>query len=219
MDIKWLGHSCFVLTSSSGATVMTDPPSPDTGYDVRPREVDAVTVSHEHSDHNYLNIALGDPMVIRDVGPYTVKDITVTGVPSFHDGEQGRSRGANMMFVFETDGMRVLHAGDLGCQPNGAAIEALGRIDVLLVPVGGKYTIDHDGALELANTLKPKVVIPMHFKTDAAKLDIQTEVPFLHAAKNCAIHAIRECDAVLSKDSLGTDRIIRLSYEKPETVD
>lgn len=216
MEIKWLGHSCFTLTNDTGVVVMTDPPSPDTGYNIAPREVDALTISHEHYDHNYADIALGEPVMIRDVGPYTVGDVRITGIPSFHDDVHGKKRGANMMFVMEMDGIRVLHAGDLGCQPNEAVIEALGRVDVLLVPVGGKYTLDHNGARDLANTLKPKVVIPMHFKTDATDIDIQDEVPFLQAVRNCSMHSIRECSCVLTKDTLGSDRVIKLDYERPD---
>ncbi len=195
---------------------MTDPPALEVGYSIKPREADAVTVSHEHYDHSNIALALGDPLIIRDVGPYTVGDVTITGIPTFHDNVHGAKRGANMMFLIEIDGMRVLHAGDIGDQPNDAAIEALGRVDVLLVPVGGKYTIDYNGARELANTLKPKVVIPMHFKTAATDLDIQSELPFLRAAKDCAIHSIRECEATLNHDSLGIDRVIRLAYEQED---
>lgn len=213
MTIKWLGHSCFLLTDSKGTRLLVDPCDPSTGYDIGKVEADAVTSSHSHYDHNYFAAANEDITRINEPGEYTVNGVKITGFPTWHDDAEGSLRGRNIMFLFEMDGLRVLHAGDLGELPDGDTIAKIGHIDVLLTPVGGIYTIDYQGARDLANLLGPKVVIPMHYRTDAVKFELQDVTPFLDHASGCAIHRMRQNEAVIMPESLGNDRIIVLDYK------
>ena len=216
MKFKWLGHSCFLLTSAKGTRILTDPCDETTGYRIAPVEVDAVTTSHDHFDHNYRGIAIGENVpYIATLGSHQVKDdVKITGIHSFHDDKQGALRGENIIFVFEMDDLRIVHLGDLGHVPDAETIAAIGCTDILLTPVGGLFTIDYSQALELANLLQPKVVIPMHYKTDVLPFPISDAAPFLDHAKNCTIHRMRQSEVELTKESLGDDRIIVLDYEK-----
>ncbi|MCE5235642.1 MAG: MBL fold metallo-hydrolase [Clostridiaceae bacterium] len=218
MEVKWYGHSCFLLTGSSGVRVLMDPPDASTGYRIEPMPADIVTSSHSHSDHNNFALAQGAPVRVTEAGVHEFDGATVTGIPWWHDEEQGKKRGPNMLYVVELDGLRVLHAGDIGALPDEETLQKLGMIDVLLVPVGGFYTIDYKLALELCNMLKPKVVIPMHYKTSDASKSLAEKLagvlPFLNAARDCSIHRLRQPEATLTRESLGADRIITLTVAK-----
>lgn len=220
MEIKWFGHSCFLLTGESGVKILMDPMGPGTGYQLDPVEADAVTASHAHSDHNYFEIATGNPLKIVDEGPYSVKDAIITGVPTYHDSVLGAKRGSNMIYVVEIEGMRIVHLGDLGHVLDEETIAKLSPVDVLLVPIGGYYTISAAQALEVANQLKPNVLIPMHYRTiDCVNKELSGLMPFLNAARNCSIHRLRQSEATLTKDSLGSDRLIALFYDRKEQQD
>lgn len=210
MQIKWYGHSSFLLTDSNGVRILTDPCAPDYGFCLPPIEAEAVTVSHNHNDHNYVEIVTGNPTVIRSVGEHNVNGVSIRGFETNHDRSGGTLRGKNIMFVYEMDDMRVLHCGDLGEIPDKELLDSLGRIDILLVPIGAVYTIDDLEARELANLLRPRVVIPMHYKTPNLKIDICPLAPFIDAAKDCRIHKLNDCEASVSRMSLGEDRVIVL---------
>lgn len=210
MNIKWYGHSCFLLTNESGVRVLTDPPAPETGYIVHDVECDAVTVSHSHFDHCYTEAAVGDPVVIGGLGEYEVKGVKITGFPALHDKEGGKRRGAVVMYLFEMDGIRILHAGDICQLPLTEQIEAIGPVDVLLVPVGGNYTFDYLEAREFANLLKPSVVIPMHFKTPKTDIDIDDCENFVTTVQDCKIHKLNDYEASIYSHTLGEDRVLVL---------
>lgn len=172
--MKWLGHSCFHLVSPKGIRVVTDPFGPGVHYPRIAVECDAVTVSHEHSDHNDLAGIKGSPKVIRglDKGKgavrrvqETVGDVTFRTVASDHDGEGGAKRGKNAIFAMDFAGLKVVHLGDLGHELGAQAIREIGPCDVLLIPVGGFYTVDGKTAARVALSLSPRVVVPMHYKT------------------------------------------------------
>ncbi|MEA4971189.1 MAG: MBL fold metallo-hydrolase [Candidatus Pelethousia sp.] len=215
MDIRWLGHSCFLLTGLDETRILMDPCDPATGYEIQPVEVDAVTSSHDHHDHNYLRLALGEHVRrITEPGTFSVKGATITGFPTWHDNRGGALRGGNIMYMVEMDGLRLLHAGDLGHIPDEQTRSALGRVDILMIPIGGTYTLDHVGALELCDLLHPAVVVPMHYKTKDLNMPIGELLPFLDRAnKNWRVHRMRQSDAVITPESLGRDRIIVLTYE------
>lgn len=126
-------------------------------------EADVVTVSHDHPDHNAIDKIGAKPFIISGPGEYEVKGISVIGVSSYHDENNGTERGMNTMFVIEVDGLRVGHLGDLGHKLSQGQLEELGSIDVLLLPIGGKYTIDAKQAAEVLRQVDPWVVIPMHY--------------------------------------------------------
>jgi L-ascorbate metabolism protein UlaG (beta-lactamase superfamily) len=178
MDITWYGHSCFRL-SDRGATIVTDPPSDDMGYD-RPRiRADVVTISHEHPGHNNRIGFRGGPKIFDGPGEYEVKDVFITGINTYHDSRSGATLGRNTVFVFEFDGVTVCHLGDLGHVPSQSQVEALSSVDVLLIPVGGLHTIDASKATEVISLIEPLLVIPMHYKTPVEQARLQTLDKFL----------------------------------------
>lgn len=179
MKIKWLGHSSFVLTESTGTSVLTDPYDPKVvGYDYAPPNVDVVTVSHGHADHNHVgNVKYKEKF--DEPGKYEHGGIHIVGVPSFHDDSEGAQRGKNVIFKFRMDGVNVCHMGDIGepCSPE--LVERLLPVNVLMIPVGGTYTIDAEAAKEYVERLMPEIVIPMHYKLKHCELDIDKAEPFI----------------------------------------
>jgi L-ascorbate metabolism protein UlaG (beta-lactamase superfamily) len=172
MEITWLGHSCFRLRSRE-AVVITDPCPPSTGYSIGKPTADIVTISHDHPSHSYLKAVAGKPIVITAPGEYEIAGVFVAGIATYHDKHKGSQQGKNTAYMIEMDGVRVCHLGDLGHLPAPEQIEDMSGADVLLVPVGGKNTIDAGAAAELVGLLEPAAVIPMHYKTEqsAAPLD------------------------------------------------
>ena len=212
MKIKWFGHSAFGLTSESGQVVLTDPYEPGgyngaVGYKPISITPDIVTVSHSHADHNYIKAlpgstnpdgfserdpegtaysepGTGKPTIIDKKGNYEIAGIKITGIPVYHDTKQGQERGNNIIFVYEIDGLRIAHCGDLGHLLSDKDIAALGRIDIILIPVGGYFTIDAAQATEVMQKIKPKIVIPMHYKTEVLDFPIAKVDEFLKGKKN-----------------------------------
>ena len=169
MKVKWLGHACFLLTSDSGLRIMTDPYTAGVfglNYEPPSETADVVTVSHEHGDHNNVAAVKGNPQVVRGVGSQEAKAIRFRGVASAHDRSSGKERGSNTIFCFALDGINVCHLGDLGHELSDQGVADIGDVDVLLIPVGGNFTIDAAVADRVCQKLAPKVVIPMHFKND-----------------------------------------------------
>ena len=169
MKIKYLAHAAFLITSESGVKIITDPYTAGGGIkhgEIKER-ADVVTVSHEHGDHNNAGAIRGDPQVLREGG--SVRGIKFRAVSAAHDDKGGSQRGRDTIFCFEVDGINVCHCGDLGHVLTEAQVKAIGRVDVLMIPVGGFFTIDAKTATRVGEQLMPKVIIPMHYKTE--KLD------------------------------------------------
>jgi len=179
MKIKWLGHASFMITSETGTKIITDPyvTAENLNYGEIKESADVVTVSHEHGDHNYVDGVQGNPEAVR--GTAKVKGIEFRGIHTYHDDAEGKLRGNNTVICFEVDGVRVCHLGDLGHPLNDKQTAELGSVDILLVPVGGNYTIDAKVASQLCDRLKPKVIIPMHFKNDKCTFPIAGVDEFL----------------------------------------
>jgi len=182
MKIKWLGHSCFLLTSNSGVRTLTDPFDEKVGYALPAVEADIVTTSHGHYDHSSVDVVKGDFERLDKPGTYEKDGIKITGVATFHDEENGAKRGNNIIFKFNIDGVNICHCGDLGHTLSSGQVLEIGDVDVLLVPVGGTYTVDAAGALQVVKQLKPAVTIPMHYKTEALAFPLDTADKFLKTA-------------------------------------
>ncbi len=166
MIITWQGHSCFKIQDKvgpEGVTIVTDPFDKETGYKVPNFEADIVTVSHDHHDHNNSGALRGNPMVIDCAGEYDFKGVLVEGIDSYHDGKKGEERGSNIIYRIEIDDISVAHLGDLGDTLDNTQLEKLVGTDVLLIPVGGKHTIDAKKAVEVISQIEPRIVIPMHY--------------------------------------------------------
>jgi L-ascorbate metabolism protein UlaG (beta-lactamase superfamily) len=173
MRIEYLGHSSFKLTESTGTTIVTDPYDSAVGFEMPETEADAVTVSHSHYDHNKVSAVGGHPVVLDKEGSYELSGVEISSIKSFHDNEKGKHRGENLIFKFRMDGIDVCHLGDLGEECSSELIEMLLPVNVLLIPVGGTYTLDAAMAKEYVDRLMPDIVIPMHYKTKKSKLDIE----------------------------------------------
>jgi len=166
MKITWLGHSCFLIEGEAGR-ILTDPYDKRVPYRPPNVEVDVVLVSHEHSDHNATDRVKGRPPVLRGAGEHQAHGLAFRGIASFHDEAGGAKRGPNTIFVFDLDGIRLAHLGDLGQPLTPAQAAALRDVEVAFVPVGGFYTIDAEQAATLVRGLTQlRVVFPMHYKTD-----------------------------------------------------
>lgn len=169
MKIKWLGQSCFLLTTRNGQKIVMDPYGKEVGFVLGLKlpnlEADIVTVSHDHSDHNNVGAVAGYRALLKDPGGFLGDGIEIKGVQTFHDNVSGKKRGNNVMFVFRLDGLAICHCGDLGHLLSQEQMDEIGKVDILMIPIGGKFTLDASGAAEVVKQLNPAVVIPMHYRT------------------------------------------------------
>lgn len=210
MKIKWFGHACFALTSKDGITVVTDPFNKGVGYKTPSISADIVTTSHDHFDHNCVDVIRGEYRHINRPGEFEEKGIKINGVSTYHDEDKGSQRGKNVIFIFDMDGKRICHCGDIGHKINQKHVEKIGRVDILMVPVGGTFTVDYNGAVYIMNVLNPAITIPMHYKTCVLDFPIDGVDKFLSAAGGGARVGKQEIDP----DKTGqSKRVIVLDYE------
>lgn len=187
MKIKWNGHASFTITAADGTVIVTDPYDPN-GYEgalqygVVDDRADIAVVSHDHADHNYVEGLKGSPHVVK--GTENVKGIEIKGIETFHDESEGSERGKNLVFIINVDGISICFCGDLGHQLSQEEINSAGKIDILLVPVGGFFTLDAEGASKLVEAVKPGLIIPMHYKTSKCGFPISDAAPFLSLMKD-----------------------------------
>ena len=144
-----------------------------------------VLVSHDHSDHNNIQAIKGDPYILNIPGEYSIKGISITGVASFHDEKKGAERGLNSIFILESEDLKIVHLGDLGSDLDEKQLEKISGVDVLMVPIGGKYTLDAKKAINIIKKLEPALIIPMHYKVKDLTLDIADEKEFCAILGNC----------------------------------
>jgi L-ascorbate metabolism protein UlaG (beta-lactamase superfamily) len=178
MEIIWLGHSCFRIRGKE-ATIVTDPFDKTLGYPVKKPTASIVTVSHQHPQHSNLGGVTGSPRVISRPGEYEIANVFINGIATFHDGVRGEQRGKNIVYNIQIEELSICHLGDLGHVPTAEQIEQMSDVDILMVPVGGGATIGATEAVETISLLQPKLVIPMHFKTEAVRMELAPLEPFL----------------------------------------
>ncbi|HPF45115.1 MAG TPA: MBL fold metallo-hydrolase [Syntrophomonadaceae bacterium] len=171
MKINWMGHACFFIETEK-KKILCDPFSDGTGYPLFKGNADLVTISHDHWDHNAFHLVGGNPLVVRDPGSFSFEDIQIKGIPSFHDKAHGKKRGSNIIYKISVDGINLVHLGDLGHVLTREQVKEIGEHDILFLPVGGTFTVNAEEAYEITVQLKPKIVIPMHFKTPVNSFDI-----------------------------------------------
>lgn len=170
MRITWYGHSCFKLmvksNNGSKITIIIDPFDKSVGLTPPRGTADIVLVSHDHYDHNNVKAIGGEPFVIEGPGEYDVKGVFIKGIYSFHDKSKGAERGINTIYAIETEDMKICHMGDFGeNELSSSQLDKVGDVDILMVPVGGVYTINGTEAIKVINQIEPKIVIPMHYQT------------------------------------------------------
>jgi L-ascorbate metabolism protein UlaG (beta-lactamase superfamily) len=205
MKIKWYGHAAFLITSDQGIKIILDPYEPGAfggqlSYGKIDDRADIVLTSHDHADHNDTKSLQGSPQVVRGSGTKTVKGISIKGIPSYHDPSKGSERGTNTIFNLQVDRIQVCHLGDLGHVLTEKELREIGPVDILLIPVGGYFTIDAKEATRVMDQVKPKVVIPMHFKTERCGFPIAPVEDFIKGKP--APKRPRACEVTFDKAAL-----------------
>lgn len=214
MKITYLGHSCFQITSDLRTRITTDPFT-GVGYSLQRVETDIVTVSHGHSDHNYLPAIASYELLADQAEKYVYKDVSLQGIQCFHDPLQGRLRGKNIIFKMVADGLTVCHLGDLGEPCHKEILEKIGEADILLLPIGGRYTIDAKQAKEYVEKIAPKAVIPMHYRPDDGTLNVSTAEDFLKLYEEKEIQTFKGEISLSEKDlERGKTRILYMERKK-----
>lgn len=215
MKIRYLGHSCFEFTESTGTTIVTDPYG-DIGYKMPKARANAVTISHAHYDHNNAKAVGGSPVIFDREGQYENGGVHITAIKSYHDNENGEERGENLIFKFRMDGVEVCHLGDLGEECSSSLIEALLPVHVLLIPVGGNYTIDAQQAKEYVDRIMPSYVIPMHYKTKGLDIDVEKADDFIDLFEEEDVEEIRSNELELFRDDVTEEQTKLILMERKQ---
>jgi L-ascorbate metabolism protein UlaG (beta-lactamase superfamily) len=204
MNIKWLGHACFVVTARDGVKAITDPYAVGGGIDYAPiqESADVVLVSHDHDDQNNVAAVQGNPEVLKGSGAKAAKGLQFKGIATQHDASGGKQRGTNTVFCFGLDDIKCCHLGDLGHVLSPEQVDEIGAVDVLFVPVGGMFTIDASAASHVCDQLKPRIVIPMHFKTPGCAYPIAGVDDFLKGKES--VRRMGSSELELERDNLPT---------------
>ncbi len=211
MNITWYGHSCFKIVSAEGIILITDPFDERVGYDVPRLTADIITISHNHYDHNNTSVVKSEHILINKLEDNNIYGIKVKGFKTYHDNERGSKRGDNNIYRFSIDSITIAHLGDLGHEIGEELLKELGTIDLLLIPIGGIYTIDSVQAIRVVKSINPKIVIPMHYKTDKLRFDLEPVDNFLKYFDNVNI---RRNEIEITRDMLrGSTKVIVLNYK------
>lgn len=189
MKIKYYGHAAFQITTDGGIKIIIDPYqsgafSGALAYGKITDEADVVLTSHDHDDHNYIGDIRGSFTKIGAAGEYETKGIRVRAVHTYHDQSKGSERGNNLIFAVEADGLTIIHAGDLGHVLDEETLSKIGGADVLLLPVGGFYTINAGEATKIMETMSPSITVPMHYKTAKCDFPIASVEDFTEGRVN-----------------------------------
>jgi len=189
MKIRWYGHAAFLITTDEGTKIIIDPYEPGAfggqlSYGKIKDQADIVLISHDHADHNDTTDLPGTPQLVKGSGLKTLKGISLKGVSTYHDPSKGSERGANTIFTLKVNQIQLCHLGDLGHLLSDKELAEIGPVDILLIPVGGFFTIDPKEATRVAEQIKPKILIPMHFKTEKCGFSIAPLEDFLKGKTN-----------------------------------
>jgi len=194
IQIRWHGHSCWEITND--VTLVTDPhdgksigiPAPNVAGDI-------ILVSHDHYDHNSVkSVEKDSSKVVLDERKRTIDDIEIKGIESFHDEDHGSKRGKNIIYKFVVDGINFCHLGDLGHDLDEESVEKIGQVDILFIPIGGTFTVDDKLAWNLVKKIKPRIIVPMHYKIGGLSLPIASVDAFLEASDYAINHVGNEID-------------------------
>ncbi len=192
MKIKWYGHAAFKITTDKGIGMIIDPYEPGAyngalSYGKIDEEADIVLTSHDHADHNYIKTIAGEYTLIDKAGEYDLQGIKIKAFSSFHDATSGKERGGNLIFVIAADDLTLVHTGDIGHDLDADMLKKIGKVDIVLLPVGGFFTIDASQAAKMISTLAPRLTIPMHYKTDKCGFPIAPVEEFTKGKNNVRV--------------------------------
>ncbi|MDI6591600.1 MAG: MBL fold metallo-hydrolase [Patescibacteria group bacterium] len=184
MNIFWHGQSCFEITTSptksNQVKIVIDPFSEGIGLRVPKLEADILCITHSYSDHNNLKAVSGSSFLIQDPGEYEIKGVFIQGIPSWHDQKEGKERGENIIYTLEAEDLRLCHLGDLDQKElTSEQLEKIGEIDILMIPIGGVFTISAKEALKIMSQIEPKITIPMHYQIPKLKIKLEGLDKFL----------------------------------------
>ncbi len=192
MNITWKGQSCFQITTQKTKTpvnITIDPFSPEIGLRPPSSPADIVLVTHDHQDHNNIKAVAGQPLIISGPGEYEIKEVYIQGIPSWHDSVEGKERGANTIYVIDAEDLRVCHLGDLGQKElTEEQLEKIGEVDILMIPVGGNFTISEKEAQKIMSQIEPKITIPMHYLIPKLKAKLDGVDKFLKSLGIKSMH-------------------------------
>jgi len=210
INIEWFGHSMWRIWDSE-RTIVIDP-FDDIGYKI-PKNLtaDILLVTHPHHDHANISMIKGDPKLIAIDGKYKVHGVPVETFSVWHDEVKGKQRGQNLLMKFEISGKKLLHCGDLGHIPNKETIKKLGKIDVLFIPVGGTYTIDAKTAYEITEKLKPNLIFPMHYNTEAVGIELDDVGGFINYFQN--VERTKSKKIKLTEEDFLQPKVVLMNYE------
>ncbi len=212
MRIKWFGHASFLIENEKGIVIVTDPFDETLGYKLPRIRANIVTVSHEHFDHNYVRGIKGKPVVFKGSVKRESHKMEFRGISTYHDSVFGAQRGKNTIFIIRADGLNLCHLGDLGHILDEEQLNEIGNIDILFIPVGGFYTINADQANQIIDKMSPKIIVPMHYKTDAIKFSIDPVDFFIAGKDNVKILDSNEYS--INKETLPSEKkIIVFQYK------
>jgi L-ascorbate metabolism protein UlaG (beta-lactamase superfamily) len=205
MKIKWYGHAAFMLTTAKGTKIIIDPYEAGSfngalAYGKITDEADVVITSHDHADHNYIKDIPGKYIHIDKEGSREIKDVIIKDIPTFHDDTGGKERGRNLISVIAADDLVVAHLGDIGHNLMQDDLKKIGKVDVLLMPVGGFYTIDASTAVGIMDQIKPSITIPMHYKTSKCAFPIAPVGDFTKGRKN--VRTLKESEIEIKRETL-----------------
>lgn len=215
--ITWAGQACFQISLSNSkdnqSNVVIDPFG-EIGLKLPNFQGDVVLVTHDHEDHNNIKAVKGDYFLVKGPGEYEIKGIFVKGIGSFHDNENGKERGKNTIYTIEAEGMKFCHLGDLGqTQLTDEQLDGIGHVDILMIPVGGEYTIDSSKAPKIIGQIDPKIVIPMHYELPKLKFKLDSVEKFLKAMGKNSLEAQDKLTVKVS--SLPKEGAMEIALLKP----
>lgn len=205
MKIKWYGHAAFKITTDKGIRMIIDPYEPGAyngalSYGKIDEEADIVLTSHDHADHNYTKNITGEYTIVDKAGEYDLQGIKIKAFASFHDATSGKERGGNLIFVIAADGLTLVHTGDIGHDLDSDMLKKIGKVDIVLLPVGGFFTIDASQAAKMISALAPRVTIPMHYKTDKCGFPIAPVEEFTKGKND--VRVLDKAEVEIKKENL-----------------
>ena len=218
MKIKWYGHAAFRLTTADGTGIIIDPYESGgfggaIAYGPITDRANIVLVTHGHADHNYTSSIEGPYSEVREEGVYDINGVKIKAVPAFHDASKGEERGRNLILLIEADGLSLVHMGDLGHALSGDLAKRIGKTDVLMLPVGGYFTIDAEVATQVMKALRPAITIPMHYKTEKVEFPITGVDGFLKGKER--VKNVEASEIEVTKESLPKEsEIVLLRHAK-----